>query len=171
MARKNKIPLGEKRKEKAELVWSWSDKGWTARIIDHPDDDGWALSMMRDGDDEPVLVVPWVMGRNKRDPKSLNALDFQTQLKAARDFLARAERQRRMAFRKSYRVVDPAGETVTVVFDIEPDEFEPVGILTAIDSFGDALVRHEVPPGFGLTRARAQAWVSAGMPAPDPLGG
>ncbi len=150
----------------APLVWTWSDAGWTARIVEDEDGGGWAVSMTRDGDDLPVLVVPWVMGRNKKDPKPLNAADFRTQLKAARDFLRRAEHQRRMAHRKSFRVQDPEGGVVTVVFDIEADEFEPVGVLTAEDDLGDELARHELPPGFQLRRDWARQWVAAGLPRP-----
>ena len=63
-----------------------------------------------DLDDEPLLVVPWVMGRNKKDPKSLNELDFRTQLKAARDFRIRMQNQRRAVFRKSFMVYSDADE-------------------------------------------------------------
>ena len=123
--------------------------------------------MTRDGDDEPVMVVPWIMGRNKKDPKPLNALDFRTQLKAARDFLRRRENQRRAAHRKSFTVYTPEDASIHVVFDIIPDEFEPEGVLTATDDLGEELARYTVPPDFGLTRRKAQEWVAAGLPAPS----
>ena len=164
-AKKNLPP--PKQKEKAPIVWEMAADGWTARIVDHPDDDGWALAMTRDGDDEPMLVVPWVMGRNKKDPKSLNELDFRTQLKAARDFRIRMQNQRRAAFRKSFTVYSEHDEPVTVVFDVEPDDFEPQGVLTATDGLGEELARHTVAPGFQLTRSMARRWVGAGMVHPD----
>ena len=167
MARKKKNLPPKKQKEKAPIVWEWSEPGWTARIIDHPDDEGWALAMIRDGDDEPVMVVPWIMGRNKKDPKPLNAHDFRTQLKAARDFLRRRENQRRAAHRKSFTVYTPEETAIHVVFDIIPDEFEPEGVLTATDDLGEELARYTVPPGFGLTRRKAQEWVAAGLAAPS----
>jgi hypothetical protein len=164
-AKKNLPP--PKLKEKAPIVWEMEAEGWTARIVDNPNDDGWALAMTRDGDDEPLLVVPWVMGRNKKDPKSLNELDFRTQLKAARDFRTRMHNQRRAAFRKSFTVYNAADEAITVVFDVDQDDFEPQGILSAIDAVGEALVRHIVAPGFRLTRSVARRWVAAGMVHPD----
>jgi len=167
MARKKKNLPPKKKKEKPPVVWEWSGDGWTARIIDHPDDEGWALSMTRDGDDEPVQIVPWVMGRNKKDPKPLNEHDFRTQLKAAKDFLIRRENQRRAAFRKSFTVYTANDEPISVVFDVIPDEFEPEGVLTATDAMGDELARHTLPPGFKLTRTWAKAWVADGLPRPQ----
>ncbi|MBO87717.1 MAG: hypothetical protein CL927_20390 [Deltaproteobacteria bacterium] len=167
-SKKNLPP--KKQKEKAPIVWEMAADGWTARIIDHPDDDGWALAMTRDGDDEPLLVVPWVMGRNKKDPKPLNELDFRTQLKAARDFHTRMQNQNRAVFRKRFTVYSEHDEAVTVMFDVDQDDFEPQGILTASDSFGQELVRFTVPPALKLTRSMAQRWVAAGMPHPHTLG-
>lgn len=168
MARRTKKNLPpKKKKEKPPIVWEWAAEGWTARIIDHPDDEGWALAMTRDGDDEPLLVVPWVMGRNKRDPKPLNEHDFRTQLKAAKDFRIRMENQRRARFRKSFTVHTDEDVAVTVVFDVQEDDFEPEGILTATDNLGEELARYSVAPSYRLTRATAQAWVSAGLPRPS----
>src|SRR5690606_24294961 len=38
---------------------TWVSDGWTARVHKNEDDEGWAVSMTRDGDSEPVLVSPW----------------------------------------------------------------------------------------------------------------
>ncbi len=46
----------------------WKKSGWIARVIKNPDDDGWAVEMTRIGDDEPALVGPWTMGRDKKNP-------------------------------------------------------------------------------------------------------
>jgi len=171
MARRSKKNLPPaKQKEKAPIVWEMAADGWTACIIDNPNDDGWALAMTRDGDDEPLLVVPWVMGRNKKDPKSLNELDFRTQLKAARDFRIRMQNQRRAVFRKSFTVYSDDDVAITVVFDVDQDDFEPQGVLTATDALGDELARYTVAPGFRLTRSVARRWVGAGMVHPDRIG-
>ena len=145
-----------------EVERTWSDKGWTAEIIKNENDDGWALAMTRDGDDEPVLVVPWVMGRNKKDPKPLNKADFATQLKAAKDFLERGEHQQRTEFRKSIDVYTDVG-IIRVIFDIEPDDFEPIGVLVAMSDLGDELERVDCSPSTKLTRALAERWVESGF--------
>lgn len=170
MARGKKNLPPKKQKEKPPIVWEMAADGWNAKIIDHPDDDGWALAMTRDGDDEPLLVVPWVMGRNKRDPKPLNELDFRTQVKAARDFYTRMQNQARAAFRRSYTVYTDDDQSVTVVFDVDQDDFEPQGILTATDPMGDELARFTVASGLKLSRAMAQRWVAAGLAHPSTLG-
>ena len=167
MARKKKNLPPKKKKEKPPLVTEWSGHGWSARVVDNEDGGGWALEMTRDGDDVPAMVVPWIMGRNKKDPKPLNEHDFTTQVKAANDLLIRREKQRRAAFRKSIPVYTEADERVRVVFDIDTDDFEPVGILTAEDDLGQELARYVVPPRWTLTRRFAQQWVAAGMPAPE----
>ena len=51
----------------------WRDNGWTARVIKNEDDDGWAVEMIKDGEAEPALVGPWTMGRDKKNPKPLDA--------------------------------------------------------------------------------------------------
>ena len=52
----------------------WRDNGWTARVIKNEDDDGWAVAMLMDGEPEPALVGPWTMGRDKKNPKPLDAV-------------------------------------------------------------------------------------------------
>ncbi len=159
--------MAKKKKIKEPIVTTWHDLGWNAEVVLDEDGGGWALSMTRDGDDEPVLVVPWVMGRNKKDPKPLNDSDFRTQVKAAQDFLTRSEYQRRTAFRRSYRVDGGDRGIVVVVFDVIPDDIDPVGLLTAEDLYGAELARFEVPPQFQLSRTRAAAWVASGFERPE----
>jgi hypothetical protein len=136
---------------------SWSDKGWTARIVLNEDGGGWALSMTQDGNDEPILIVPWVMGRNKKDPKPLNKADFASQLKAARDFVARHKQQLSAAHRVTRNVSDAAGP-IRVVFDLIPDEFEPEGELVAWRG-QEEVARVRCAAGFKLSQAEAQSWV------------
>jgi len=148
-----------------DITTRWSDKGWTAEVVLNEDGGGWAVAMTKDGHDEPVLVVPWVMGRNKRDPKPLNATDFATQLKAAQDFLTRREDQIRRAYRKIVHVNGEDGDRVKVVFDVIPDEYEPEGELVAWSSAGHEIGRASAPAQLALTREVAQGWVDGGMQA------
>lgn len=150
---------------------TWSDKGWTAEVVLNEDGGGWAVAMTKDGHDEPVLVVPWVMGRNKKDPKPLNAADFATQLKAARDFLERRETQIRRAHRRTADVTDGDGARVRIVFDVIPDEFEPEGLLVAYGEAGDELGRATCSPRLALSQGVAQAWVDGGFEAVRDDGG
>ncbi|MBL8460168.1 MAG: hypothetical protein JNM92_12455, partial [Zoogloea sp.] len=69
----------------------WCDNGWTARVIKNQDDDGWAVEMLKDGVSEPALVGPWTMGRDKKNPKPLDAGAFQTLVKTASEVLRRHE--------------------------------------------------------------------------------
>ena len=62
----------------------WQDNGWTARVIKNEDDDGWAVAMYKDGESEPALVGPWTMGRDKKNPKPLDAHAFSTLVKTDR---------------------------------------------------------------------------------------
>ncbi len=71
----------------------WSDERWTARVIKNEDDDGWAVAMTRHGDPEPALVGPWTMGRDKKNPKPLDAPAFHTLVKTANEVLRRHEQQ------------------------------------------------------------------------------
>jgi hypothetical protein len=144
---------------------TWRDQGWTAQIVVNEDGGGWALEMTPDSQDEPLLTAPWVMGRNKKDPKPLNAADFATQVKAAQDFLTRREQQILRAYRVTRDVTDADGARVRVVFDVVPDEFEPEGVLVARDIHDQELGRVSCAAGFQLTPAAAQAWVDGGYEA------
>ena len=65
--------------------------GWIAHVIKNENDEGWAVSMTRVGDAEPVLVSPWTMGRDKVNPKPLDHAGFATLLKGAMNVLRRHE--------------------------------------------------------------------------------
>ncbi|TCS39394.1 hypothetical protein EDC30_101350 [Paucimonas lemoignei] len=137
----------------------WKDDGWTARVIKNEDDDGWAVAMFKDGQSEPALVGPWTMGRDKKNPKPLDANAFSTLVKTASEVLRRHEQQLHATLNKS--VVITAGDAaLTVTLTIIPDEYEAYGILKAIDDQGNELVSKRVEPNFALTRASAIAWVN-----------
>src|ERR1700747_2780250 len=78
----------------------WRDNGWTARIIKNEDDEGWAVEMIKDGEAEPALVGPWTMGRDKKNPKPLDAAAFNTLVKTASEVLRRHEQQLRALLHK-----------------------------------------------------------------------
>jgi hypothetical protein len=98
------------------------------------------------------------MGRNKKDPKPLNEPDFAALVKAARDFLSRAEAQARAATRKMLQITDAEGAPIKVIFEMVGDEDEPRGLLRALDSAGQTLAQEEVEPNFPFQRPRLEAW-------------
>ncbi|MFO1339129.1 MAG: hypothetical protein U1F53_13050 [Burkholderiaceae bacterium] len=143
----------------------WQDKGWTARVLKNEDDDGWAVAMTRQGESEPALVGPWTMGRDKKNPKPLDAAAFGTLVKTAAEVIRRHEQQLHAQLHKSVHVATGGGR-VTVTLDIVPDEVEPYAVLAACDADGAALGEVRVSPGFKLSAASAAAWVEGGFRRP-----
>ena len=137
----------------------WRDNGWTARVIKNEDDDGWAVEMTMDGEDEPALVGPWTMGRDKKNPKPLDSAAFITLVKTASEVLRRHEQQLHALLHKNLTVDSDAG-TLRIALDIVPDEYEPYAELSARNEFGEELARVRVRPDFKLTRTSASAWVA-----------
>ncbi|MGB4059895.1 MAG: hypothetical protein WBK26_06745 [Burkholderiaceae bacterium] len=143
----------------------WQGDGWTARVIKNEDDDGWAVSMVRDGQVEPALVAPWTMGRDKKNPKPLDSAAFYTWVKTASEVVRRHEQQLHALLHKSVSVtVD--GARVDVTLDITPDDDAPYAMLTATDRFGERVARVKVPAHFKLNDRTAEAWVQQDCPAP-----
>lgn len=140
----------------------WRDKGWTARVIKNEDGDGWAVEMIRDGSSEPALVGPWTMGRNKVDPKPLDATAHQTLVKTASEVIRRHEQQLHARLNKQVGIDTDSGP-VTVRLAITPDEFDPFGTLTAVDALGETIASVKVAPDFRLTRDSAQRWAQGGF--------
>ncbi len=143
----------------------WRDKGWTAQVINNEDDDGWAVSMTPDGQDEPALVGPWTMGRDKKNPKPLDAAAFGTLVKTAKEVLRRHEQQRDAMLHRHVRV-HGEDRPVDVTLDIVPDDDDPHAWLTATDATGEPLARVRVAAGFRLDATTAAAWVAGGMGRP-----
>jgi hypothetical protein len=138
----------------------WRKAGWIARVIKNEDDEGWAVEMTRVGDDEPALVGPWTMGRDKKNPKPLDASAFTTLVKTASEVLMRHEQSMRESLRKSRVITDQHGRRVRVELEIQPDEDEPYATLKAIDATtGEALDQRRVRADFKLTEASAQSFV------------
>lgn len=140
----------------------WRDKGWTAKVIKNEDGEGWAVEMIRDGSAEPALVGPWTMGRNKVDPKPLDAAAHQTLVKTASEVIRRHEQQLHAQLNKEISI-SSASQFVRVKLAITPDEFEPFGTLTAIDAGGDILASVTVQPDFRLTTESATRWADGGF--------
>lgn len=137
----------------------WRDNGWTARVIKNEDDDGWAVEMILDGEVEPVLVGPWTMGRDKRNPKPLDSIAFNTLVKTASEFRLRQEQQLHAALHQSITVNAPSGP-ISVTLEIVADEDDPHALLRAHAADEDLLAQVRVGPGFKLSRASANAWIA-----------
>lgn len=145
----------------------WRDTGWTARVIKNEDDDGWAVEMIKDGEAEPALVGPWTMGRDKKNPKPLDANAFRTLVKTASEVLRRHEQQRAAILHKQVTVHTDTGSSISVTLDIVPDDDEPYAVLKAFDDGGDMLAELTVNAGFRLDKASATRWVARDFERPD----
>ena len=137
----------------------WINKGWRARVVKNEDDDGWAVEMIKDGESEPALVGPWTMGRDKKNPKPLDAAAFNTLVKTAAEVRRRHEQQLYATHHKTLSVNGQSGR-IKVTFDIVADEDDPHALLTAYDGNGEALARVRVDAGFRFSAATVNAWIS-----------
>ena len=141
----------------------WQKSGWIARVIKNEEDEGWAVEMTRVGDDEPALVGPWTMGRDKKNPKPLDPSAFTTLVKTASEVLMRHEQSTRESLRKSRTISDDHDRRVLVEFEIQQDEDDPHAVLKATDTAtGNELHRVRVVPSFKLTESSAQHFVRTG---------
>ena len=147
----------------------WCDNGWTARIIKNEDEDGWAVEMIKDGETEPALVGPWTMGRDKRNPKPLDANAFNTLVKTASEVRLRQVQQRHAAYHQNIAINAPGGN-LSITLDIVADEDDPHALLRAHDANDELLAQVRVGPGFKLSRASASAWIEDGFGKPGSKG-
>jgi hypothetical protein len=143
----------------------WSDRGWTARVIKNEDDDGWAVAMYQDGESEPALVGPWTMGRDKKNPKPLDAGAFSTLIKTASEVIRRAEQHQHAMLHKRLTVSTEDGQ-IDVLLDIVPDEDDPYAVLSALDASGEHVAQERVGPDFKFSLRSATAWVENGFRLP-----
>ena len=139
---------------------TWRADGWTAQVIKNEDDDGWAVAMTQVGAAEPALVGPWTMGRDKKNPKPLDAPSFFTLVKTASEVLRRHEQQLHAQLHKAVTVGAGDG-LVRVALRIVPDEEYPYAVLTAHDAAGERLGEARVEAGFKLSQASALAWIES----------
>jgi hypothetical protein len=99
------------------------------------------------------------MGRDKKNPKPLDAPAFFTLVKTASEVLRRHEQQLHAQLHKSVSV-DTAATRVLVTLDIVPDDDHPSALLRAVDAAGTELAKVSVSPGFRLTATSAAAWIA-----------
>jgi hypothetical protein len=144
---------------------SWRKNGWSARVIKNEDDDGWAVEIRKDGLPEPVLISPWVMGRDKKNPKPFDGPSFATFVKTASEVLDRSARQREQAMKRRLDVAWD-GRWYVVTLELVADEYDPHALLCAVDDAGQTVARHRVPPTFKFTRDRANEWARGGFAEP-----
>jgi hypothetical protein len=143
----------------------WKKNGWSARVIKNEDDDGWAVEISKAGVAEPVLVSPWVMGRDKKNPKPFDSAAFRTFVKTASEVLDRSTQQREGALKKRMDIAWE-GRWYEVTLAVEPDEFDPHAVLSARDDSGTEVATWRVAADFKLTRDRINAWARDGFPQP-----
>lgn len=147
----------------------WRKNGWIAKVIKNPDDDGWAVEMTRIGDDEPALIGPWTMGRDKKNPKPLDQPAFLTLVKAGSEVLRRAEQALHARLHRSIAFADDAGAVtgepcrVRADLDVAPDEDDPHAILSLFDeATREPLRSGRVQPNFKLDAANVKRWLRSG---------
>ena len=143
----------------------WCDERWTARVMKNEDDDGWAVAMTLHGHDDPALVGPWTMGRDKKNPKPLDVNAFNTLVKTANEVLRRHEQQLHAQLNKNITVT-VQGERVRVLLAIVPDEEGASATLSAQNTLGEELARVPVSPAFKLHVDSATAWIASGFERP-----
>jgi hypothetical protein len=141
----------------------WWQSGWTAKVQKNEDEEGWAVAMTMDGESEPSLLVPWTMGRDKKNPKPIDIGGMTSLLKSANEIMLRHQQQTHASLHKSTKVATPQGR-VLVQLDIVPDENNPHAILSAIDPDGELLARMRVVANFKFDHDVASAWVKSGCP-------
>lgn len=141
----------------------WKKAGWVARVIKNENDEGWAVAMTRAGDQEPALVSPWTMGRDKVNPKPLNNSDFTTLLKGARDVLKRHEHALRAKLHKSIICSSESNSRLRADLDVQLDEDDPHAILSVVDDRTGEVVRSgRASPAFKLTEANVLKFLRTG---------
>lgn len=144
----------------------WRKNGWTARVIKNEDDDGWAVEIHKIGLTEPALISPWVMGRDKKNPKPFDAPAFATFVKTASEVLNRSARQHDAKMKKKLSIAW-GGRWFEVALELVADEYEPHAILSATDDTGAVVAKYQVTPGFKFTRDIANAWAQGGFEEPS----
>ena len=141
----------------------WKKNGWTAKIVKNEDGDGWAVEMIRDGDQEPVLVGPWTMGRDKVSPKPLDGYAFVALVKTANEVMRRHEQAARARLHRSVTLVDEEGRRLRADLDIAQDDDDPHAILAVFEELSGEPVRSgRVSPAFKLGEKSVLAWLAGG---------
>ncbi len=144
----------------------WRDKGWTARVVKNEEDEGWAVAMIQDGESETALLSPWPLGRDKKNPKPLDAQAFNTLVKSAGEVLRRHQQQYQAQLHKTLPVDTAEGE-IRITLDIVPDDDNPYGVLCAFDADDQQLATVRVAASFKLDLKTAWRWIENDFRMPD----
>ena len=121
--------------------------------------------MTRHGDSEPALVGPWTMGRDKKNPKPLDAPAFHTLVKTATEVLRRHEQQLHAQLNKHVSV-GAGSERIRVALQHRARRGQPARVADARrTSRGAPLGEARVAPTFKLSAASAEAWIESGYAA------
>jgi hypothetical protein len=146
----------------------WRDEGWTARVVKNENDDGWAVEMTKDGEQEPALVGPWTMGRDKKNPKPLDPTAFSTLVKTAHEVRRRHEQHLHALLHKKVIVSSGDGEIVVTLDIVVGDEssFALLAARPALEPDAAPLAEVRVDTSFKLTVASARAWIDDGYRQP-----
>jgi hypothetical protein len=146
----------------------WCDRGWTARVIKNEEEEGWAVAMTQDGESEPALISPWTMGRDKKNPKPLDAQAFHSLVKSAGDVLRRHQQQFHAQLHKTLSVDTDEGE-IRITLDIVPDDDDPYAVLSAFDADEQQLATVRVAANFKLDLKSASRWIEKDYRTPDSI--
>lgn len=141
----------------------WKKAGWVARVIKNDSDEGWAVSMTRVGEDEPSLVSPWTMGRDKVNPKPLDSTGFATLLKGANDVVRRHEHALHARLHRSINCHSETHQRLRADLDLQQDEDDPHAILTVVDeATGETIRQGRVEAATKLSEASVQRFLRTG---------
>ncbi len=141
----------------------WQKNGWIAKVIKNEDDDGWAVAMTRIGDLDPVLVGPWTMGRDKKNPKPLDTSAFITLVKTANEIMLRHAQAARAKLHRTISFADESGQRVRADLDIAQDDDDPHAVLAMfVETTAEPLRSGRVSPSFKLSAANVMRWAKSG---------
>ncbi len=144
----------------------WRKNGWSAKVIKNEDDDGWAVEIHKQGLAEPALISPWVMGRDKKNPKPFDAQAFATFVKTASEVLDRSARQRDAVMKKRLDIAW-GGKWFAVELELIADEYDPHAMLSATDDAGQRIALFRVATGYKFSRDSMNAWAQGGFLEPS----
>jgi hypothetical protein len=132
-------------------------------VVKNSDDDGWAVEMTRVGDEEPSLVGPWTMGRDKKNPKPLDLSAFNTLVKTASEVIRRHEQAEHARLHKSFRYTNAEGTNVWAKLDVVADEDDPHAILQCVVAeTGELIAEGRVRPNARLDARSVDRFLSTG---------
>ncbi len=124
--------------------------------------------MTMDGEPEPALVGPWTMGRDKKNPKPLDATAFRTLVKTAHEVRRRHEQHLHAVLHKQV-IVSSGNDEIVVTLDVVVEDESASAVLAARparEPHAAPLAEVRVAASFKLNIASAQAWIADGYRQP-----